>query len=211
MLRVLAKALENQAECRFGTAISSISTDCSVSLNDGNRMTGGHILIATGINAFDLLAPIVRRSIGVGVKGQAALFRPCTPLDAGSLPVIYADGLYVIAHADGTIAVGSTSENSFADETETDEKLDDVILRAKAVCPALRDAVLLERWAGVRPKHESRDPVVMALPDAPRIIAAIGAFKIGFGIAHLMGAEAVGHVTGKAGPWRDVLAAGWRA
>jgi glycine oxidase len=210
MVHLLVKALEGRAKLLFGSAISAISADCSVLLNDGSQLDADHVLIATGINAFDLLAPLVRRTTGVGVKGQAALFRPRVALNPDELPVIYADGLYVIAHSSGMIAVGSTSENTYADETSTDALLDDVIMRARAVCPLLRDSECVERWAGVRPKHESRDPVVVRLPEAPRILAAIGAFKIGFGVAHVMAAEAVGHVTGQGGPWRDVLAAGWR-
>jgi glycine oxidase len=210
MVQLLKKSIENRAELRFGTPVSSIFADCSIMMNDGNRLRAGGILITTGINAFSLIESIVQRNTGVGVKGQAALFKPARAVDAAALPVIYADGLYIIAHANGMIAVGSTSENTYVDGTSTDALLDDVIARAKAICPAFRNAELVERWAGVRPKHESRDPVVVPLPQAPRIIAALGAFKIGFGIAHLMAAEAVGHVTGQGGPWREVLAAGWR-
>jgi glycine/D-amino acid oxidase-like deaminating enzyme len=210
MVRLLACALEGRAQFRLGAGVARISEDCSVLLDDRGRIRSGHVLIATGINAFQHTEPFVRRTIGVGVKGQAALLRPLAPFKPAELPVIYADGLYIIAHANGTVAVGSTSENSYSSPDATDELLDGVIARALDVCPLIRNADILERWAGVRPKHESRDPVVVPLPGAPRVIAALGAFKIGFGIAHLMASEAVGHVTGRAGPWRDVLAAGWR-
>jgi glycine oxidase len=210
LVAALARLHPDRVEMRFGQAVSQVTADCALLLNDGNRISAKNVLIATGINAFHLVAPIVRRNIGSGVKGQAALLRPQNAFHPSSLPVIYADGLYIVAHADGTVAVGSTSENTYSDPFSTDGQLNTLVRRAISICPLLRDADIVERWAGVRPKHESRDPVVVPLPDAPRIIAALGAFKIGFGIAHLMGAEAVGHVTGKAGAWREVLAAGWR-
>lgn len=211
MTALLAASLENKAEFRFGSAVAAINSDCSISLNDCNRISAGHILIATGLNSFSLLEPFAGRCVGTGVKGQAALLRPVTPLAFERLPAIYADGLYVIAHDSGLIAVGSTSENSYDDPDTTDVQLDDLIEAARKICPALRGAEIVERWAGVRPKHESRDPVVAPVSHDGRIIAAVGGFKIGFGIAHVMAAEAIGHVTGNAGPWRDILAAGWKA
>jgi glycine oxidase len=213
MVEVLAMALRQShasaVDWLTGKGVSSISADCAIKLNDGTVISVGNVLIATGINAFELISPIVRRNTGTGVKGQAALLTPIQPVSAAELPVIYAAGLYVIAHDNGLIAVGSTSENAYSDAQSTDVQLERLIAQAQGVCPALRGATVVERWAGVRPKHESRGPVVTPLPDAPHVIALLGAYKIGFGIAHLMGAEAVGHVTGSKGPWRDVLLQGW--
>jgi glycine/D-amino acid oxidase-like deaminating enzyme len=210
MCRLLAKAIENEVEFHFGTGVAAINADRSIMLNDANRIVAGNVLITTGIHSFDLLAPLVSRKTGMGVKGQAALLRPARIIQSANLPVIYADGLYVIAHADGLIAVGSTSENQWDDAISTDAQLDALLARARTLCPILRDAECIERWAGVRPKHESRDPIVAPLEQAPGVIAATGGFKISFGVAHLMAREAIGHVTGQGGPWRDVLAAGWR-
>ena len=107
------------------------------------------------------------------------------------------------------IAVGSTSENQWSDATSTDDQLDALLVKARAICPILRDAEIIERWAGVRPKHESRDPVVAELAEAPGIIVATGGFKISFAVAHLMAREAVGIVTDSAGGFREILAQGW--
>lgn len=206
---LLAKAIENKADFQFGIGVSEVFSNRSILMNDANRIVSRNILITTGIKSFDLIEPIIGRKTGTGVKGQAALLRPSKPLKPAVLPVIYADGLYVIAHDNGLIAVGSTSENQWINATSTDDQLDALLVRARAVCPMLRGAEVIERWAGVRPKHESRDPVVAQLSEVPGIIVATGGFKISFAVAHLMAREAIGYVTGEAGEFREILKHGW--
>lgn len=141
------------------------------------------IILASGVAGFEVIEGWTGRRAGSGVKGQAALLG----CDLGSAPQVYADGLYIVPHANGTVAVGSTSENRYDDPSATDALLDDVLARARAICPALRDAPVLQRWAGVRPKARKRDPMLGPVPGQPGVFAAMGAFKIGFGIAHKVG------------------------
>lgn len=209
MCALLAKAIENKAEFRFGMGVAAIESGRSILLNDANRIVTGSVLVTTGINTFALLEPILGRKTGTGVKGQSALLRPQSSFDASNLPVIFADGLYIIAHENGLIAVGSTSENQWQSANTTDNQLDELLQKAKMICPLLRGADVIERWAGVRPKHESRDPVVARLTQDAGIIVATGGFKISFAIAHLMAAEAIGYLTGHAGEFREMLASNW--
>ena len=102
-----------------------------------------------------------------------------------------------MAHAGGFAAVGSTSENIYDDPTATDARLDEVIARARALMPALRDAPVVERWAGIRPKAIGRDPLVGPLPGHPNIIALTGGFKISFGVAHRLAVSALDRVLGR--------------
>lgn len=116
---------------------------------------------------------------GNGVKGQAALVK----LDATGQPQLFADALHIIPHADGTVAIGSTSEREFDDPTSTDEALDDVLARARAAFPVLEGAEVLARWAGIRPRSQSRAPVLGMHPMRAGAFIANGGFKIGFGMA----------------------------
>jgi glycine oxidase len=81
------------------------------------------------------------------------------------------------------VAIGSTSERDYDDPTSTDDQLDEVIARARAAIPALRDAPVIERWAGVRPRSRSRAPVLGVHPVHKDQFIANGGFKIGFGMA----------------------------
>ncbi|UWQ21277.1 FAD-binding oxidoreductase [Jannaschia sp. W003] len=141
----------------------------------------GAVIHATGWRGLEALRNEAGRPAGAGIKGQAAVLG----LDRRGLPQLFADGLHVVPHADGTVAVGSTSERAFDGEATTDAALDDVVTRARAAVPALRDAPVLRRWAGVRPRARSRAPMLGAWPGRAGHFVHNGGFKIGFGVAPL--------------------------
>lgn len=116
---------------------------------------------------------------GGGVKGQAAVLA----YDAAGQPQLFADALHIIPHHDGTVAIGSTSEREFETPHETDTQLDAVLARAIAAFPVLKDAPVIARWAGVRPRSKSRAPILGVHPARPDAFVANGGFKIGFGMA----------------------------
>lgn len=139
----------------------------------------GRVVWATGIAGLQALNANHPRSVGGGVKGQAAVF----DYDARGSAQLFVDGLHIIPHLDGTVAVGSTSERDYAIPDKTDELLDQVIARARDALPLLRDAKVVNRWAGVRPRARSRAPMLGAWPDRAGHYIANGGFKIGFGMA----------------------------
>jgi glycine oxidase len=128
----------------------------------------GHVGLAEG-----------RPPLGSGIKGQAALLQH----DARGMPQIFADGLHIVPHGDGTTAIGSTTERDWVDPAATDELLDAVISRAREICPALAAAPVVRRWAGARPRSRSRQPILGEHPLFPGEYIANGGFKIGFGVA----------------------------
>ncbi len=136
----------------------------------------GSVVWATGWDG-------LREIGGNGVKGQAALLR----YDAAGQPQLFADALHIIPHGDGTVAIGSTSERDFDDPTATDTALDEVLARAIAAFPVLAGAEVIERWAGVRPRSQSRAPVLGPHPLRQGAFIANGGFKIGFGMAPKVG------------------------
>ena len=140
--------------------------------------TTGPVLWATGAPGLAALTQALDRPIGTGVKGQSLLLDFAAP-DA---PQIFAEGLHIVPHADGTTAIGSTSENRF-DHDRPDEQAGELLDRARALCPALRDAPMIESWAGIRPRARSRAPLLGAWPGRPGHYVVNGGFKIGFGMA----------------------------
>ncbi len=139
----------------------------------------GTVVWATGVADLDRISQSVGRTVGNGVKGQAALLQFAMP-DGQQL---FADGLHFVPHVDGTLAIGSTSEREYDTEDQTDDQLDALIDRARELLPALRDAPILSRWAGIRPRSKSRAPMLGPHPLDPTQFIANGGFKIGFGMA----------------------------
>lgn len=158
---------------RAAQALVAALAKLGVPIETGNKAPEGRVLWATGVQGLADLG------IGGGVKGQAALLAA----DWRNAPQIFAEGLHLVPHADGTLALGSTSEREFSDAQSTDAQLDALIDRAVALCPDLASAPVIERWAGVRPRSPSRAPVLGEWPGRPGHFVLNGGFKIGFGMA----------------------------
>ena len=140
----------------------------------------GIVVEATGWQGLLKLAKEMDQPVGNGVKGQGAVLEFAAARNA---PQLFADALHIIPHANGTVAIGSTSEREFDDPYSSDHQIDEVIERAKTAFPILRDAPAIERWAGVRPRAKSRAPMIGRHPTRQGAYIANGGFKIGFGMA----------------------------
>jgi glycine oxidase len=145
----------------------------------GNVQPDGPTIWATGAAGLYDLSAALAQPAGAGVKGQAMLLRH----NARTGPQLFVDGLHIVPHANGTVAIGSTSESTWADLQSTDHQLDALHQKAIAACPSLADAPILTRWAGLRPRAKSRAPMLGAWPNRPGHFVANGGFKIGFGMA----------------------------
>jgi glycine oxidase len=144
----------------------------------GEAEDTGAIIHATGIAGLTELSKAFATPFGSGVKGQALSLRH----DARDQPQLFVDGLHIVPHADGTVAIGSTSETIWTHDG-TDTQLDALHAKAIAAVPALARSEVTARWAGIRPKSASRAPVLGAWPGRPGHFIANGGFKIGFGMA----------------------------
>lgn len=195
LIAALAKRARETAHIREEAEVASLGDGSRLTLADGTEITPGRVILTAGYQSFAMLQSLTGRKLGRGVKGQSALLKPRRPVDPG-WPILYFGGVYVIAHGGGLIAVGSTSEKSFAHPSKTTSELDGLINRAREICPALDGAEIIERWASVRPNAVGRHPVLGPLPEAPRVIVATGGFKISFGIAHKMADIAIEFASG---------------
>lgn len=143
----------------------------------------GQVIHATGVaGLLELNGLAGQKIIGSPVKGQAALL----DADLRDCPQLFADAVHIVPHADGTTAIGSTSEREFDAPDTTDDQLEAVIAKARAACPALAEAPVIERWAGLRPRARSRAPMLGPHPLHDGHYIANGGFKIGFGMAPII-------------------------
>ena len=145
----------------------------------GEAPDQGAVVWATGHEGLAALSRHFGKTVGAGVKGQAVLVQA----DHAGAPQVFADGLHIVPHADGTVAIGSTSEREFTDGAATVCATDALHARAARVVPSLVGAPVLERWAGIRPRARTRAPMLGPWPGRAGHFVANGGFKIGFGIA----------------------------
>lgn len=150
-----------------------------VYVETGAHPPAGPVLWATGAAGLADLGADLGQLLGMGIKGQAALLAA----DWRDAPQVFADGVHIVPHGDGTIAIGSTTERIFDVPDTTDAQLDALIAKARLACPDLATAPVLDRWAGLRPRSVTRAPVLGAWPGRPGQFVLNGGFKIGFGMA----------------------------
>lgn len=193
-LAALAAFVSARGVLREGTKVTGFDEDGGLVLLDGHPpIAARHLVLSGGFHTFALIEQLTGEQIGRGEKGQALL------LDGSGLedrPAIYCDGLYVVPHDDGTVAVGSTSDRTFEDTRPSAERTAELIARASAFCPDLTGRAVLDEWAGIRPRCNKRDPLVGTLRGFERLYVATGGFKISFGIAHLIAECFVFELTG---------------
>lgn len=196
-LSALNQFVSSRAQLFEETEICAIDPDkCHAGLKDGSWVKAGHIMIASGFEAYPMLQPYFGplnggRRIGRGVKGQAVLLE----FDHDdTLPIVFHDGAYVVPHKNNRIAIGSSSEGDWQGSPHdfSSENLT-FYNRAMELVPSLSQAPIVERWAGVRPRNtlgepwtltSGTDPYVGLVPGQENISVAVGGFKISLGIAH---------------------------
>ncbi len=152
-------------------------------------------LLCAGYEGYADIAALTGCDIGAGVKGHAVRFKPEKPA-LPNLPVLYSDGIYVVSHDDGSLAVGSTSEHEWADVKVDEEAIKSLTRAAKELCPLLHDAQIVEKWAGVRPKCSKRDPIAGLLPGYKKTYVMTGGYKISFGVAHTLANALLSEING---------------
>lgn len=198
LLAALKAALERYPDVTITEGVGLASIEPAAGLarhDDGTSLAFGHCVLAAGVGAFPLLQTLtpLAKPAGVGVKGQAALLKAAVD---PAFPVIFADGLYIVPHDNGLVAIGSTSENTFDDAKGTDEQLEALIDKARAMAPVLADAPVVERWAGLRPKAVGREPMVGRHPDHANVSLMAGGFKVSFGLAHALARAVLNEIEG---------------
>lgn len=169
---------------KAGAALVAALTGAGVQIETGDMAPDGPVVWATGHEGLSDLSRDLGRSMGAGVKGQSVALAFACP-DA---PQVFADGLHIVPHADGSVAIGSTSERDFDTAHSTDGQCDALIAKARTICPALRDAPEICRWAGVRPRAHTRAPLLGDWPGRAGQFVFNGGFKIGFAMAPALAA-----------------------
>jgi len=118
------------------------------------------------------------------VRGQMLCFRPAeTPRH-----VLYSPRGYMIPRLSGQILVGSTSEHVGYCKEVTGEGIHTIMTHAMEIAPDLvRDAPLVDSWAGLRPRAEDGLPVIGACEKISGLYFATGHYRNGILLAPMTG------------------------
>ncbi|MTH98357.1 FAD-binding oxidoreductase [Roseibium sp. RKSG952] len=193
-LATLASYIRQHGVLVEGTAVTRFEEDTGqvIVSNGKGPVFAGQMIYANGHASFPEIRRLTGETVGRGEKGQAVLLEGP---ELENLPAIYCDGLYVVPHGNGTVAIGSTADKVYEDGTPSRERTDELVRRAVRFCPKLAGLPVLSAWAGIRPRCNKRDPLIGRLPGYERTYAATGGYKISFGIAHLAADALLGEIS----------------
>jgi glycine oxidase len=198
----LAHALARRATARGAAIVEGLGVERLLRVDDrviGVRTSAGdeyrarHVVLAAGPWSASLVPRLPVRP----VKGQLAHLRPSTAVIRHP---IFADGVYVAPKADGRVVVGATEEEVGFDWAPREDATAELLDRAGALVPALRDAPLESAWAGLRPATVDRLPILGTRSDLRGLIFATGHFRNGILLSLITGRIVAALVAGESPP-----------
>jgi glycine oxidase len=134
------------------------------------------------------------------VKGQML----CLAMPSRDLlkHVIRTPNVYLIPRSDGRLLVGATVEEAGFDKRTDPDTIQRLHKAALELVPQLRDARILEDWAGLRPGTPDALPILGATP-TPGYFVATGHFRDGILLAPITAKIMANVITG-ANPGQDL-------
>ncbi|HET7585485.1 MAG TPA: FAD-dependent oxidoreductase [Gemmatimonadaceae bacterium] len=170
LVRVLAEHAAHHEHVRVVAARATAlewSGEHPVVRAEGVTARGETVVLAAG--AWSGALPGLPRALPVRpVRGQL-LALAAAPLRH----VTYGPSSYAVPRG-ATTVVGSTMESVGFDATVTQTATTAIRTRTEALCPALGDARVCDRWAGLRPVTPDLLPILGRDPDNPRLVYACG-------------------------------------
>jgi len=142
-------------------------------------------LLCTGAWS-SLLHPLLKQYAPImPLKGQALLLQLPKPI---LQRVVKNDSIYLIQRENNQVILGATTElEAGFDERVTEEARAKLLQSAYDFVPTVREAEVLQQWAGLRPAPNYRKPIMGPVPHAEGLWVATGHGKIGIGISPIIG------------------------
>jgi glycine oxidase len=140
---------------RAGRALVAALQAMGAEIICGPGTPSGPVVWATGHEGLADLTRDLGRPIGGGVKGQSVLLRH----DCANAPQVFVDGLHIVPHLDGTVAIGSTSERDFTSPDSVDAQCDALLARVRT----LGEETLAVLLGAAAPADGGQDPRVPGL------------------------------------------------
>ncbi len=167
------------------SAVTAVDvTSGSVTVNTGaGRITGGTAVIAAGAWSGSIPVSIegVPRKLpgSFPVRGHLVGYR----LSPGSCPTILRQGhTYILQRSNGFTICGSSMETVGFDRRVDPDIVADIVRRAEAMLPVLRDVPAPESWIGFRPRADAHRPHIEPF-GASNLWLAYGHFRNGILLA----------------------------
>ncbi|HEY0672113.1 MAG TPA: FAD-dependent oxidoreductase [Longimicrobiales bacterium] len=150
-----------------------------LTLDDGNSIAADAVVIAAGAWSGQIVGLPVRIPV-TPVRGQMLAVEHATPL----VPhIIKGDACYLVPRGERRTLIGATVERVGFDESVTEAGINGLLMAAYEMVPAVAEARIVEKWAGLRPGTPDDAPIVGADSHVEGVFYATGHFRNGILLA----------------------------
>jgi glycine oxidase len=156
-----------------GASVQGITTSCG-------EFNADSYIVTAGAWSKGVLGQHALRLEIKPMRGQMLLFKFAEP---PLRHIVLQKDLYLIPRRDGHLLAGSTLEDVGFDKSTTAEARDDLLRRAQAVLPQLRDLPVVRHWAGLRPGSPGNIPAIGRHPHLQNLYVNSGHFRYGVTMA----------------------------
>lgn len=147
---------------------------------DDQLLEADQVILAAGFQAGTIKGVETMAAQLHPVKGQMLeLSVPDNPVHA----VMRDSHAYLVPRGAGRMVIGATSEPGLTDAQTHNEAIAALHARAAKVVPALAQACIIDRWAGVRPQSVDGLPIIGPLEASGRLFANAGHHRNGILLA----------------------------
>ncbi|MBE9184046.1 FAD-dependent oxidoreductase [Microcoleus sp. LEGE 07076] len=165
----ILSVIENGAKHQIQTSSSKLEFD--------------RLIVAAGLGSTAVTASLNQLVDIRPVLGQALHLRLKNPLgNPDFAPVITCDDVHIVPLANQECWVGATVEfpENGGEIPANADRLEEVMARARSLCPALAEAQIIKQWSGLRPRPEGRPaPIIETLAGNSRVLVASGHYRNG--------------------------------
>ena len=201
---LLQAGVRIEAQCALQSWEIEHDTVQAVCTSQG-RMVADDFVLAAGAWSAELMQDAQRQLPISPVRGQIVLFKAIP----GQLrPMLYHDGYYMIPRRDGHILVGSTLEHVGFDKQVTEIARTELMQRAFALLPWLREMPVVAHWAGLRPGSPDNRPIISRHPWLQNLYVNSGHYRYGVTLAPAS-AQALADIMLNRGSMFDLSALAW--
>lgn len=150
-----------------------------VELTDHTVLDCDVVIVAAGAWSGELQGLPYRLPV-IPVRGQMLAVEHEHPL----VPhILHSDACYVVPRGMTRTLIGATVERVGFDETTTEDAIEGLFSCARAIAPAIADAQIVEKWAGLRPGTPDDLPILGADSRAAGVFHATGHYRNGILLA----------------------------
>lgn len=148
---------------------------------EGLKLKADQFVVTSGAWSFELLKNAALTLHIKPMRGQILLYQ--LPQSSQLEHIVYANGFYLVPRKDGVLLAGSTLEDVGFDYATTEQVKQELVTKAEAIYPILKQANILKHWSGLRPGTPENLPTIGAHPSIKNLYLNTGHFRYGLTMA----------------------------